>query len=55
MGYKCGARTNKGNECQIRIKIEGAKCYRHKVKDRDPAITGLIDEDNNFDVDIFLN
>ena len=54
MGYKCGARTKKGNECQQRIKIEGTLCYRHKDQERDPAITGLLDEDDNFDVDKFF-
>ncbi len=54
MGYKCGARTKKGNKCQMRMKIEGAKCYRHKDQERDPAITELIDENCNFDVDKFF-
>ncbi len=54
MGYKCGARTNKGNKCQQRVKTKGTKCRYHKVKERDPAITDLVDEDGNFDVDKFF-
>jgi len=51
MKYKCGALTNKGNKCQMRMKIEGALCQYHKVKEIDPILAELLD---NFDVDKFF-
>ena len=52
--FKCAGKTKKGKKCRRLMKTEGALCYQHKVKERDPAITGLIDENGNFDVDKFF-
>ncbi len=51
--YKCGADATRG-PCQYPVKIKGAKCYKHKDQEIDPAIAELIDENENFDVDKFF-
>nr|QBK93512.1 MAG: HNH endonuclease [Pithovirus LCPAC404] len=51
--FRCGADAKRG-ACKRIVKAERAKCYQHKVKERDPAIAGLTDENDNFDVDKFF-
>nr|QBK93394.1 MAG: HNH endonuclease [Pithovirus LCPAC404] len=52
--FRCVGETKKGKKCQRIMKTKGFLCYQHKIKEKDPAITGLIDENNNFDVDKFF-
>ena len=51
--YKCRADAAEG-PCQHPTEIEGDRCCQHSNKERDTAITNLIDEDDNFDVDKFF-
>nr|QBK94080.1 MAG: HNH endonuclease [Pithovirus LCPAC406] len=51
--YRCGTNTA-GGSCIRLMRIKGDKCHDHKHQGRDPAITSLIDENDNFNVNKFF-
>ena len=51
---RCIGKTKKGKKCQRLMKTKGFLCHQHKIKERNPAITELINENGNFNVDEFF-